>query len=100
MFGEVCKVKRSILQKSDALTEYQTLFWFAMVISKYEPEFHFRKGSKVAKFEQVLYLGGGGPLCYEPNRCGLTATAPLNIERGKVLQISIIFFCAPCTCEQ
>ena len=60
MFGEVCKVKRSILQKSDALTEYQTLLWFAMVISKYEPEFHFRKGSKVAKFEQGLYLGGGG----------------------------------------
>ena len=61
-----CKVKRSILHKGDALTEYQTLFWFAMVISKYEPDFQFRKDSKVAKFEQGLYLGGPPLLLAKP----------------------------------
>ncbi len=38
--------------KYDILTEYLTLFWFAMLVYEYKPYFRFRKSSKDGKFGQ------------------------------------------------
>ena len=56
-----------VINNEWSLTEYLTLFWFAMLVNEYKPEFQLRKSSKDAKFWQCLYLRS--PLCYEQNRC-------------------------------
>ena len=38
------------------LTEYLTLFWFAMLVNEYKLDVLIQKSSKDAKFEQCLYL--------------------------------------------
>ena len=40
--------------KYDILTEYLTLFWFAMLVKEYKPEFQFRNKLKNMKFRQCL----------------------------------------------
>jgi hypothetical protein len=54
----------AIFVKYDILTEYLTLFWFAMLVNEYKL---ITKSLKDAKFGQCLYLGV--PLCYEQNWC-------------------------------
>jgi hypothetical protein len=51
----------------DILTEYLTLFWFAMLVNEYKPYVSIQKSSKDAKFGHCLYLGV--PLCYEQKWC-------------------------------
>ena len=48
-----------------SLTEYLTLFWFAILVNEYKLYVSIQKSSKDAKFGQCLYLGV--PLCYEQN---------------------------------
>jgi hypothetical protein len=55
----------TIFVKYVILTEYLTLFWFAMLVNEYKLYVSIQKISKDAKFGQCLYLGG--PLCYEQN---------------------------------
>jgi hypothetical protein len=57
----------AIFVKYDILTEYLTLFWFAMLVNEYKLCVSIQKSSKDAKFAQCLYLGV--PLCYEQNWC-------------------------------
>ena len=54
-----------IIVKYDILTEYLTLFWFAILVNEYKLYVSIQKSSKDAKFGQCLYLGV--PLCYEQN---------------------------------
>ncbi len=49
--------KTAIFIKYDILTEYLTLFWFAMLVYEYKPDFRFRKSSKDAKLA-MSYLRG------------------------------------------
>jgi hypothetical protein len=57
----------AIFVKYDILTEYLTLFWFALLVNEYKLYVSIQKSSKDAKFGQYLYLGV--PLCYEQNWC-------------------------------
>jgi hypothetical protein len=54
-----------IFVKYDIVTEYLTLFWFAILVNDYKLFVSIQKSSKDAKFGQCLYLGV--PLCYEQN---------------------------------
>ena len=49
--------------KNDILTEYLTLFWFALLVNEYKLYVSIQKSSKDAQFGQCLYLEV--PLCYE-----------------------------------
>ena len=53
--------------KYGILTEYLTLFWFAMLVDEYKLNVSIQKSLKDAKFGQGLYLRV--PLCYEQNWC-------------------------------
>jgi hypothetical protein len=57
----------AIFVKYDILTEYLTLFWFAIILNEYKLYVSVQKSSEDAKFGQCLYLGV--PLCYEQNWC-------------------------------
>jgi hypothetical protein len=50
-------VKTAIFVKYDILTEYLTLFWFAMLVNEYKLYVSIQESSKDAKFGQCLYLG-------------------------------------------
>jgi hypothetical protein len=52
----------AIFVKYDILTEYLTLFWFAILVNEYKLYVSLQKSSKDAKFGQCLYPGV--PLCY------------------------------------
>jgi hypothetical protein len=54
--------RTAIFVKYDILTEYLTLFWFAILVNEYKLYVSIQKSSKDAKFGQCLYLGV--PLCY------------------------------------
>ena len=47
----------TISVKYDILTDYLTLFWFAMLVNEYKLYVSIQKSSKDAKFGQCLYLG-------------------------------------------
>ena len=60
----------AIFVKYDILTEYLTLFWFAILVNEYKLYVSIQKSSKDAKFGQCLYVGV--PLCYEQNGVDIT----------------------------
>jgi hypothetical protein len=53
--------------KYDVLSEYLTLFWFAMLLNEYEIEFMFRKIRNIRNLGNVYIRGSSH--CYEQNRC-------------------------------
>ena len=60
-------MQTAIFVKYDILTEYLTLFWFAMLVNEYKLDVSIQNSSKDAKFVQSLQ--SAVPLCYEQNRC-------------------------------
>jgi hypothetical protein len=54
----------AIFVKYDILTEYLTLFWFAILVNEYKLYVSIQKSSKNAKFGQCTFISGGPPLLW------------------------------------
>ena len=81
----------AIFVKYDILTEYLTLFWFAMLVNEYKLDVSIQKSLKDAKwiFGQCLYLWV--PLCYEQNWCAERTLQLHGSSFRKEIRSSFVF---------